>query len=290
MKKNYLIALMAAASMAVSCSNEAPGNESVQGNVINIEASVSPQTRTPQLGTDGSGNFTDGDIISLFIAGEQMTTISTDYKYHSTLLTWDNLKLPENTSQVTFAGCYPQAATTDGTFEFNILTADNKDLLLAPAQSVKAGTADPIHLSFGHALHLLNLNFTAGTGYSSTDLQDLKITCHAKTTCVVDAAKGSIKETKATTGDINATGATASLYLIPQATDGITLSVTINGETKTVTLKELLQQLDNSQTTLQGGKSCTLTLKVNRNGITIEDATIGAWGNQVTTEGEIVIG
>lgn len=290
MKKNYLYVLLAASLTATSCSNELPENVPASDGVIHIEANVSPQTRSPQLDSDGSGTFAKGDALSIFVAGNG-TTVTANYAYASDLLTWSQLGLPEDVKQVTFAACYPQPTTVkDGTFEFNTLTAPEKDLLLAPAQPVSVGTAETVRLTFGHALHNLNLNFVPGNGYTDSDIRSLTLACQAKTTCVVDAAQGTIQKVNEETGDYQATGNTASFYLVPQATDAISLTIGIQNESKKITLDNLLQQLGSQQTELQGGKRCSLTLKVGREGITIEGATIGAWGDQVTADGEVVIG
>ena len=290
MRKNYLYVLLAASLTATSCSNELPENVPASDGVIHIEANVSPQTRSPQLDSDGSGTFAKGDALSIFVAGNG-TTVTANYAYASDLLTWSQLGFPEDVKQVTFAACYPQPTTVkDGTFEFNTLTAPEKDLLLAPAQPVSVGTAETVRLTFGHALHNLNLNFVPGNGYTDSDIRSLTLVCQAKTTCVVDAAQGTIQKVNEETGDYQATGNTASFYLAPQATDAISLTIGIQNESKKITLDNLLQQLGSQQTELQGGKRCSLTLKVGREGITIEGATIGAWGDQVTADGEIVIG
>lgn len=290
MRKNYLYVLLAASLTATSCSNELPENVPASDGVIHIEANVSPQTRSPQLDSNGSGTFAKGDALSIFVAGNG-TTVTANYAYASDLLTWSQLGLPEDVKQVTFAACYPQPTTVkDGTFEFNTLTAPEKDLLLAPAQPVSVGTAETVRLTFGHALHNLNLNFVPGNGYTDSDIRSLTLACQAKTTCVVDAAQGTIQKVNEETGDYQATGNTASFYLAPQATDAISLTIGIQNESKKITLDNLLQQLGSQQTELQGGKRCSLTLKVGREGITIEGATIGAWGDQVTADGEIVIG
>lgn len=290
MKKNYLYVLLAASLTAASCSNELPENVPASDGVIHIEANVSPQTRSPQLDSNGSGTFAKGDGLSIFVAGNG-TTVTANYAYASDLLTWSQLGLPEDVKQVTFAACYPQPTTVkDGTFEFNTLTAPEKDLLLAPAQPVSVGTAETVRLTFGHALHNLNLNFVPGNGYTDSDIRSLTLACQAKTTCVVDAAQGTIQKVNEETGDYQATGNTASFYLVPQATDAISLTIGIQNESKKITLDNLLQQLGSQQTELQGGKRCSLTLKVGREGITIEGATIGAWGDQVTADGEVVIG
>lgn len=290
MKKDYLYVLLAASLTAASCSNELPENVPASDGVIHIEANVSPQTRSPQLDSNGSGTFAKGDGLSIFVAGNG-TTVTANYAYASDLLTWSQLGFPEDVKQVTFAACYPQPTTVkDGTFEFNTLTAPEKDLLLAPAQPVSVGTAETVRLTFGHALHNLNLNFVPGNGYTDSDIRSLTLVCQAKTTCVVDAAQGTILKVNEETGDYQATGNTASFYLAPQATDAISLTIGIQNESKKITLDNLLQQLGSQQTELQGGKRCSLTLKVGREGITIEGATIGAWGDQVTADGEIVIG
>ncbi len=290
MKKNYLYVLLAASLTAASCSNELPENVPASDGVIHIEANVSPQTRSPQLDSNGSGTFAKGDGLSIFVAGNG-TTVTANYAYASDLLTWSQLGFPEDVKQVTFAACYPQPTTVkDGTFEFNTLTAPEKDLLLAPAQPVSVGTAETVRLTFGHALHNLNLNFVPGNGYTDSDIRSLTLACQAKTTCVVDAAQGTIQKVNEETGDYQATGNTASFYLVPQATDAISLTIGIQNESKKITLDNLLQQLGSQQTELQGGKRCSLTLKVGREGITIEGATIGAWGDQVTADGEVVIG
>mgnify|MGYP002577521794 FL=1 len=290
MKKNYLYVLLAASLTAASCSNELPENAPASDGVIHIEANVSPQTRSPQLDSNGSGTFAKGDGLSIFVAGNG-TTVTANYAYASDLLTWSQLGFPEDVKQVTFAACYPQPTTVkDGTFEFNTLTAPEKDLLLAPAQPVSVGTAETVRLTFGHALHNLNLNFVPGNGYTDSDIRSLTLACQAKTTCVVDAAQGTIQKVNEETGDYQATGNTASFYLVPQATDAISLTIGIQNESKKITLDNLLQQLGSQQTELQGGKRCSLTLKVGREGITIEGATIGAWGDQVTADGEVVIG
>lgn len=291
MRKKQLYALMAVSLTALSCSNELPEEISTPGGVIRIEASVSPQTRSPQLDSDGGGNFSKGDALSLFIAGNGMAMATTNYAYASDILTWSKLNLPEEVTQVTFAACYPQqTAVNEGTFEFNTLTAPDQDLLLAPAQTVSVGTAEAVRLTFGHALHSLNLNFVPGNGYTENDIRSLTLVCHAKTTCVVDAAQGIIQNVKEDTGDYQSTGTAASFYLVPQATDAISLTISVQNENKKITLGDLLQQLGSQQTELKGGKRCTLTLKVGREGITIEGGSISAWGDQVTADGEVFIG
>ena len=314
MKKSVLYAFITAMLTAVSCTNDIPANVTgdtsentsedtsegtsgsgsgdLSGNSgkISIVASVASQTRTPQLGSDGSGSFEKGDKMTLCITGGAAPVV-TDYAYEMDFLQWPDLGLSEDVSQVTFSACYPtQKVEQDGTFEFNSFKSSYDDLLLAAAQPVEVGTSEAVSLTFRHALHRLNLEIQPGKGYTEDDLSQLSCIFSAKTTCVVDAVKGSVKEVKDEQGSLTVTGAKASFYLVPQATDGISFTLTLGGETKHFTLDALFKQSGNPQVALESGKSCTLTLKVGRDGITVSGGSIGAWEDQATADGEVVIG
>ena len=314
MKKSVLYAFITAMLTAVSCTNDIPANVTgdTSGNTsedtsegtsgsgsgdlsgnsgkISIVASVASQTRTPQLGSDGSGSFEKGDKMTLCITGGAAPVV-TDYAYEMDFLQWPDFGLSEDVSQVTFSACYPtQKVEQDGTFEFNSFNSSYDDLLLAAAQPVEVGTSEAVSLTFRHALHRLNLEIQPGKGYTEDDLSQLSCIFSAKTTCVVDAVKGSVKEVKDEQGSLTVTGAKASFYLVPQATNGISFTLTLGGETKHFTLDALFKQSGNPQVALESGKSCTLTLKVGRDGITVSGGSIGAWEDQATADGEVVIG
>lgn len=291
MKKNCFYVLMAAAWMAVSCTNNEIPTQSSSDQAITIVASVSSQSRAPQLNPDGSGSFEKGDVMTLCIAETESDKVSMDYAYQKDAITWGGLNLSENISQVKIAACYPkQTVAQDGTFTFDVLAASEKDLLLAPVQTVQVGTANTVNLNFAHALHRLDLTFTPGNGYSAEDLQNLSCALTAKNQCVVDAFKGEIKEVKMADGKNTVTGSTASFYVIPQATSGITLDIAVGGQNRSLPLSDLLQQLNKPQEELKGGAKCEITLKVNRDGIVVEGGSIGAWEDQVTVEGDLTIG
>ncbi len=291
MKKNCFYVLMAAAWMAVSCTNNEIPTQSSSDQAITIVAHVSPQSKAPQLDANGSGSFSKGDVMTLCVAKSESENLFMDYAYQESNITWGGLSLPESASEVKMAACYPkQAVAKDGTFQFDALTASNQDLLLSKAQTVKVGTADAVNLNFEHALHRLDLTFTPGNGYSDEDLKKLSLSVKASTQCTVDAFKGEFKDLKSGEGRYTSTGASASFYLIPQTTSNVTLEVTIGEQKKTLVLSELLTKLGNSQTDLRGGAKCTITLKVGREGIVVESGSIGAWENQVTVDGELTIG
>lgn len=287
MKKKHLLVCLAIAIATVSCNNEVPGNE----KVINIEASITSQSRAPQLGTDGSGSFSDGDVMSLFISNSENANVALDYEYGTGFITWSSIGFEEQFPSVMVAACYPkQSNIQNGNFEFNVLSAPDKDLLLAPQQSVKVGTSETVHLTFSHAMHKLDLSFTLGNGYSEKDISSLSLQINAKTTCVVDGVKGVIKEVKDNVGQYYSTKENPSFYLVPQSTSGVVMNINIGGESKSISMDELLNQLGKPQEKIEGGKYTSLKLKINRNGITVEGGSIGGWENQVTADGEVVIG
>ncbi|MDY3070470.1 MAG: fimbrillin family protein [Parabacteroides sp.] len=292
MKKNLLFyTIMTVAIATTSCTNGLLTDLPSAEDPIKIVASISSQTRAPQLTNDGKGSFSKGDKMTLFLSEKDGNKQSVDFEYGTGILTWGSLGLSGSGEQITLAACYPQQKTIqDGTFEFSPLTASEKDLLLAPAQNVTAGTTNTVFLTFNHAMHRLDLTFTPGNSYTSEDLKDLTIALNAKTTCVVDGVQGKIKEVKDSKGEYTANDTQTTFYLVPQNTSDITLSISIGNNNKSLTLDKLLEQLDSHQNTLEGGKRSSLTLKVSREGITIEGGSINAWGNQVTADGEVVIG
>lgn len=116
-----LYAFITAMLTAVSCTNDIPANVTgdTSGNTsedtsgsgsgdlsgnsgkISIVASVASQTRTPQLGSDGSGSFEKGDKMTLCITGGAAPVV-TDYAYEMDFLQWPDFGLSEDVSQVTF--------------------------------------------------------------------------------------------------------------------------------------------------------------------------------------------
>lgn len=201
MKKSVLYAFITAMLTAVSCTNDIPANVTgdtsentsedtsedtsegtscsgsgdLSGNSgkISIAASVASQTRTPQLGSDGSGSFEKGDKMTLCITGGAAPVV-TDYAYEVDFLQWPDFGLSEDVSQVTFSACYPtQKVEQDGTFEFNSFNSSYDDLLLAAAQPVEVGTSEAVSLTFRHALHRLNWEIQPGKGYTEDDLSQL---------------------------------------------------------------------------------------------------------------------
>lgn len=291
MKKILFYALAATTLALTSCKKNVLETPSAADNAIHIVASIASQARAPQLANDGSGSFSQGDKMSLFLTEDDANNQSVDYEYGSGILTWGSLGLADSNAKITLAACYPQQdRIQNGEFEFNTLTASEVPAVTDCAGASSRSLSEAVYLNFSHALHRLDLTFTPGESYTSEDLESLSISLNAKTTCVVDGLQGKIKGVKSETGTYTANNTKASFYLVPQSTAGITLKISIGNDTKSLTLDKLLEQLGSAQPELNGSKRCTLTLKVSREGITVEGGSINAWGNQVTADGEVIIG
>lgn len=290
MKKNCILALALASVLAVSCKKSDEPVITVTGNdKINITTNVAAQSKSPELDADGKGNFVNGDIFNIVVSGENVATKSIDFTVGTTSLTWSGLSLSNDVKEVYFSAYYPKHdLSSDGTFEFNIADAEYKDLLLSESQKVTVGSESPVNLTFKHATHKLNIVYTSDF-YTADELAAMQTVCNAKNKCVVNATSGTIKEVLNDNSDFSADGASVSFLLIPQATEGVELNIKIGQLSKSYNLKDLLTQIGNPQEELIGGKKIDISLKVSKDMITVENAAIGAWEDQTTANGEVII-
>ena len=73
---NKVYVLLMAGVLAASCSKKEVEMPQEGKDLIEIVTNVAPQTRVPNLEQDGSGNFVQGDVLSVFVSGN-MNTIHT---------------------------------------------------------------------------------------------------------------------------------------------------------------------------------------------------------------------
>lgn len=296
MKK--LILPMLAVVLLGSCDKNSVGTDPDKDNkgLIDIRPGIEALTRSPQLGTDGSGTFSEGDVFSLTLSAGGKYVSMTDYTMPSTPLYWEDLKLPDGTTDISFSGCYPKHDEELGhTFVFNVNQAEGeeKDLLLAPAVDVKVGNTAPIQLPFYHAMHKLVVKYKS-TDYTEDDLKAVETTLSGAAECTVDLITGSISETVSTARENYSpqTGKEISVLVVPQEKSNVSLKIKIGGETKTYNLAGLPQETAEGQdiTRLEGGKELIVELNISKNGITIGGVTIQGWGTQGSVSGDITIG
>lgn len=254
---------------------------------IEIVTGVEALTRAPQFDDTGAGNFRTGDTFTLTVSSNGKS-VQKDYTVGSTTLYWQDLGVEGD--KVSFAGCYPNHIGSGGTtFEFDIKNTLDADLLLAPAVEAEKG-AKSVTIPFRHAMHKLVVKYVAADAYATGALSGISTTLRAHTVCTVDMAKGAVAESSAKTpADYAAkSGENVSWLVVPQNKDGVKLTVTLDGQSREFTLPETTTD-GQSLTTLDGGKTLSVTLRVSKNGITLEGTTIGKWEEQGSIDGEIEI-
>lgn len=272
----------------------APNNDNK--GLIDLRPGIEALTRSPHLETDGSGSFSDGDVFSLTVSTSGSYIKMTDYTMPSTSLYWEDLKLPDETAEVSFAGCYPKHDKEMGhTFVFNVNDAqgEEKDLLLAPAVKVRVGNTAAIHLPFYHAMHRLVIKYKS-TDYTDKDLQAIQTTLSGTVECLVDLTTGSISEAESVTQESYApqTGKEISTLVVPQEKSKVSLQIKIGNETKSYNLSELPRETAEGQdiSRLEGGKQLVIELNINKKGISVSGVTIQGWETQGNVSGDITIG
>lgn len=276
-----------------ACDKNDGGGETPAGkDKITVTAGIEALTRAPHLNEDGSGYFTAGDLIAMTVTGGGKT-VQTVYKVDGNLY-WEDLDLPAETTEATFTGCYPKpASASDNKFTFDLSTAKDKDLLLAPGVKVSKRADTKVKLAFRHAMHKLVLNYASDGTYSAEQLGAAKTTCSAKSSCEVDMMAATIGRAGTKTSAFDATGKTVHFLLVPQASDEVTLRIEIGEaviEHTLIGLNDVLKnQNQNIPATLDGGKCLTLNLTFGKDGIVVDSSEIGGWEDQGTIDGEIEV-
>lgn len=276
--------------LATACVKSESVNKTDEAR-ISVEAGIEGLTRTPNLDENGAGNFANGDELVLTVTGNG-TTVQKDYAIGTSFF-WNDLQLPEGTTTATFAGCYPKPSNISGhKFTFDLSTASYKDLLLAPGVEVSKSASTRVQLQFKHAMHKLVVKYTSKT-YTDEDLKQAQTTCVAKPSCEVDMQKATVvASTASSTSEFVETGANVALLLVPQSTQDVTLKITVAGNTFQHKLADLNTVLKNPTVSqvpanLESGKSLTLKLELNKDGIVVDGSQIGGWEDQGTIGGEI---
>ena len=285
MKKT--IWMLLPALVLAACDKEDNAGTMPADGKIEIVTGVEALTRAPQLDDTGAGNFRTGDTFTLTVLSNDKS-VQKDYTVGSTTLYWQNLGIEGD--KVTFAGCYPNHEGANATtFEFDVRSALDADLLLASAVEVPKG-AKSVAMPFRHAMHKLVVKYVAVDTYATGTLSGISTTLRAHTVCTVDMAKGAVTENSAKTpADYTAkSGENVSWLVVPQNRDGVKLTVTLDGQSREFTLPERTTD-GQPLTTLDGGKELTLTMTVGKDGINFSGMDIGGWDNQGSAEGDIIL-
>ena len=157
---------------AVACDkNESGAGVPAGKEEITVVTAIDALTRAPHLNEDGSGYFQDGDKIALTVTGGGKA-VRKEYTIGGAALYWEDLGLPSGTTEASFAGCYPAPESAEGSeFTFDLSTAADKDLLLAPAMKVSKSADTKVNLAFKHAMHKLAINYASDGTYTQEQLE-----------------------------------------------------------------------------------------------------------------------
>ena len=282
--KLFVILAVAAASGFAGC-RKGEDKTPVSNERINIVAGIDPiVTRTPQLGSDGSGVFADGDSFSLLAFGASGKSTLVDYAVNKSQLYWKDVQSSAADGKISFAACYPVQNIDGGSFAFDLAAAADKDLLMASVGDVTVGTSDKVSLRFRHAMHRLVINYTVDES-ASVSASEIETSCTAKSSCRVDLVAGSVDSSAASKSQFAANGGSVSFLLVPQACSDVEVTVKAGELSTTFTVDEKADACD----MLEGGKQLTLSLTVKADRIEIGDIVIDGWGDQGTVEGEIIM-
>lgn len=297
----FSIALPALLALAACSDDDGLTSGNGQGEVRITTHISGAQTRAPQLGIDGSGNFEKGDALNLVVYGKEATPYTPDYLVKTTTLYWEDIKNATGLNGFyTFAGWYSEDKTLklqdNNSFSFNVAEAatdEQKDLLLATPTEVNEG--NPVNMIFRHAMHKLVVNLSYGEGFDNVDKSAITVKpvgMNAASTIDVKAGTVTVGEASATKGDYDAktlSNNSCSFILAPQklqvGSEWLQIQVT---EGQTISFHVPEQIVDGntgtavSLTQLNSGETLTLNLTIKRtniNEIAIEltGCTISGW-------------
>lgn len=289
MKKAYCILALATVFATLGCQkNEGENNPSGDNNKINIVTSigkdaVSHEVRRPQLDNDGSGNFANGDMITIHALSESGRKTTLRYGIGVSSLYWTDIDLSESDSKVHFSACYPEQNLVNGKFTFNLETTSDKNLLWAHKQNITAQTDESVEMLFNHVMHRIIINYT--TQSNKIDLTQTQTVCTAKSTCNVDLLEKSLDNSSSQKASFTENGKNIEFIVVPQKVSDVSLHVSVGHIDTTFSLDELVTNF----TDLNSGMQLTLNLVVKDGSIALENSTISQWGNQGTIEGEIIM-
>ncbi len=288
MKATKLITAALLATLALTACNkdDAPKSEQVDIRTT-ICANADINTRAT-IAPDGSGTFSTGDDLGLYAyVGSTAYLTNSSFKVNQTTLFWDELS---TTSPVTFSAYYPKVSSiADATaYGFNAATAAMPDLLVATP--VAKSKDEQVSLDFRHAMHKLVVKVT--TNISGWDAATAKITLMGMNAAAnVNILTGATTPGEASEADGDyapQTGAATAFIVAPQkvTTGADWIQIELGGKTFTYQVPAQYNKPDGGGTgtlsQLNSGETLTLTLNVNRDGVTLTSGNISAWDTQGT--------
>ena len=274
--------------MFAACSNEdMPETKSE----FKVESSILPLTRAPQLDENGAGKFMTGDKNSVFFqTTDQQHLLTFTYTYGDKYF-WKDLGLPAELQSVKLSACYPVVeAANPASFDWDVRSQSNKDLLVAAPVAGDVASSAPVSLAFTHAMHKLVVELQAdGTSMQTEDLRDAEISLNNfQPIAVMNLLTATATSAKGDLSKLTAKNTSASFIVPAQAVGTMEVVVKLGVREAKYSLSSCMvngQALQN----LASGQSLKLTIKVSTNSFVIVGQDIAGWGSQGESEGTIII-
>ena len=229
--------------------------EDVSGTPTLTGTNVTSYTQPLSYTADGAGNLTNAqywpaDGNGLFIYGIYPANAATAY----------------DATGVSFT------VQSDQSTDANYMASDL--MTGAPAANPVARVATPVALTFTHLLTKVNINLTAGTGFTAADLATATVSILGlKPTTTFDVQSTAVTAASGTATDIIAgTGTVTSAIIVP--------SQSVAAGTNFIKVScaggDYIYQMGTA-TTFGASSVYTYNLTVNKTGITLSTASITAW-------------
>ena len=306
MKKQYIYsALILTAILTAGCAKEDENLKLNDGNSSAIElssVSTDPMTKAVITGTE----FTTAEAaagIGLFLldgSGNAYGSNPANVRYGYSDGKWTAASpLRIGNTEGTLVGYYPYSETATNVKAIPVLSSVNgTDWLYATPVEVTTANAKSISLSLSHALARISLSFRLDESYvGDGSLSEISLSGDCVTASgTLDATDGSITATasKFTAGTeltlSKSAATTLECLVVPVSNESNThelkIACTIGGKAYSMTFTGDIAALTQ-------GKQTTIELTVKNTSITVDGASIGAWGEggsqKVTVGGDYTV-
>lgn len=245
------------------------------GDAIGVSAAISGKDYTNvQYRTDGSGKFVvvnpaSGADNTIYFQDEKEVNFTAYYPYEGA-----NGTMPGS------AGVISRTITGD---DLKPEGLPGIDFLWATAKGSSAATT--VNFSFDHAMSRLVFAFEKGDGV--VQLENIQYSLNGLTpegtfnTLTGVARVSSNPNPTVLGGDMAASGDMKAMLIAYPGQEGtLTLEVTMAGKKYTASFQMAAEQGTNTSIPLKGGCSYTYNVKLSKQAITVEQATITPWDEQ----------
>lgn len=250
-------------------------------------------SRAPQLDASGKGQFTDGDVNTLFFMHKDGRFIK-DFSYtYGQTYDWNDVQLNAAGQELKVSACYPAVSVSnpeDFSWDVTAQSTATADFLAAAPATVQEGYTTQVPLLFTHLMHKFIVRLQAdGTTVMTSDLEKARIAVEEfLPKARINLLTATVKDAAGTPSEMFAQGAGADFILPPQSVGHMAVQITLGNRTQRFLLSDL-KVGDSPLTTLDSGKAFTLTVKVSKSSFTITSQGIGPWGSQGEANGEIIL-